>query len=59
MYLAERGARVIKEHAEHGDETRAFPPFFERNSVYFASVNRAVQFMSRNGRIGWLRQGLD
>jgi CoA:oxalate CoA-transferase len=34
------GARVIKvEHAGHGDETRAFPPFFERSSVYFASVN--------------------
>jgi CoA:oxalate CoA-transferase len=40
MYLAEMGARVIKvEHAGHGDETRAFPPFFERSSVYFASVN--------------------
>jgi CoA:oxalate CoA-transferase len=44
MYLAEMGARVIKvEHAEHGDETRAFPPFFERNSVYFASVNRGKE----------------
>jgi len=40
MYLAEMGARVIKvEHAGHGDETRAFPPFFERGSIYFTSVN--------------------
>jgi CoA:oxalate CoA-transferase len=44
MYLAEMGARVIKvEHAGHGDETRAFPPFFERSSVYFASVNRGKE----------------
>jgi CoA:oxalate CoA-transferase len=44
MYLAEMGARVIKvEHAGHGDETRAFPPFFERGSVYFASVNRGKE----------------
>jgi crotonobetainyl-CoA:carnitine CoA-transferase CaiB-like acyl-CoA transferase len=44
MYLAEMGARVIKvEHAGHGDETRAFPPFFEHSSVYFASVNRGKE----------------
>jgi CoA:oxalate CoA-transferase len=44
MYLAEMGARVIKvEHAGHGDETRAFPPSFERGSIYFASVNRGKE----------------
>lgn len=42
MLLADMGARVIKvEHPERGDDTRAWgPPFQERESSYFLSVNR-------------------
>lgn len=41
MLLWELGAEVIKiERPGHGDDTRAFPPFQNGESVYFASVNR-------------------
>jgi crotonobetainyl-CoA:carnitine CoA-transferase CaiB-like acyl-CoA transferase len=42
MLLADMGARVIKvEHPERGDDTRAWgPPFQERESSYFLSINR-------------------
>ncbi|HXW84075.1 MAG TPA: CoA transferase [Candidatus Binataceae bacterium] len=44
MYLAELGARVIKvEHKGHGDDTRAFAPFRDGISIYFASVNRGKE----------------
>ena len=39
--LWELGAEVLKiERPGHGDDTRAFPPFLNGESVYFASVNR-------------------
>ncbi len=41
MLLWELGAEVLKiEQPGHGDDTRAFPPFQNGESVYFASVNR-------------------
>lgn len=41
MVLADLGARVIKvEKIGTGDDTRAFGPFIEEESVYFASFNR-------------------
>lgn len=39
--LWELGAEVMKvEQPGHGDDTRAFPPFLNGESVYFASINR-------------------
>jgi CoA:oxalate CoA-transferase len=39
--LYELGAEVLKvEQPGHGDDTRAFPPFLNGESVYFASINR-------------------
>ncbi|MFN0023688.1 MAG: CaiB/BaiF CoA transferase family protein [Parvularculaceae bacterium] len=39
--LWELGAEVLKvEQPGHGDDTRAFPPFKNGESVYFASINR-------------------
>jgi CoA:oxalate CoA-transferase len=44
MLLAELGARVIKvEHRGHGDDTRAFGPFHDDMSIFFASVNRGKE----------------
>jgi CoA:oxalate CoA-transferase len=41
LWLWELGADVIKvEIPGHGDDTRAFPPMKNGESVYFASVNR-------------------
>ncbi|MGB0498485.1 MAG: CaiB/BaiF CoA transferase family protein [Rubricella sp.] len=41
MILSELGARVIKvERPGIGDDTRAFPPFADGQSAYFASLNR-------------------
>src|ERR671936_835613 len=42
MLLADMGARVIKvEQPGKGDDTRAWgPPFVERESAYFLSINR-------------------
>ena len=41
LWLWELGAEVIKvEQPGHGDDTRAFPPIKNGESVYFASVNR-------------------
>ena len=56
MLLAELGARVIKvEHRGHGDDTRAFGPFRDGVSIFFASVNRgkesiALDFEQRDDR---------
>lgn len=39
--LWELGAEVLKvEQPGHGDDTRAFPPYKNGESVYFASINR-------------------
>lgn len=39
--LWELGADILKvEQPGHGDDTRAFPPFVNGESVYFASINR-------------------
>lgn len=40
MTLSDLGARVIKvERPETGDDTRAFPPFKDGESAYFATIN--------------------
>jgi CoA:oxalate CoA-transferase len=44
MLLADLGARVIKVEAPgSGDDARAYPPFVDGESAYFASVNRGKQ----------------
>ena len=44
MMLAELGARVIKvEPPTGGDDARAYGPFIEGRSMYFASVNRGKE----------------
>ena len=47
--LWELGAEVIKiEQPGHGDDTRAFPPFQNGESVYFASINRGKRSLALN-----------
>lgn len=47
MLLWELGAQVLKiERPGHGDDTRAFPPFQNGESVYFASVNRGKRSLA-------------
>lgn len=44
MLLADLGARVIKVEAPGtGDDARAFPPFLDGESAYFASINRGKE----------------
>ncbi|MBI1244157.1 MAG: CoA transferase [Alphaproteobacteria bacterium] len=44
LLLAELGARVIKvEDPRTGDDARAYGPFIEGESVYFAAVNRGKE----------------
>lgn len=44
MLLADLGARVIKvESPDGGDDARAFPPFVDGESAYFASINRGKE----------------
>lgn len=44
MTLADLGARVIKvERPGTGDDTRAFPPFKEGESAYFATINHGKE----------------
>ncbi|NVZ64357.1 CoA transferase [Pseudomonas gingeri] len=44
MVLADLGARVIKiERLSTGDDTRAFGPFLEQESVYFMCFNRGKE----------------
>ena len=44
MMMAELGARVIKvEPPKGGDDARAYGPFVEGRSMYFASVNRGKE----------------
>jgi CoA:oxalate CoA-transferase len=45
--LWELGADIIKiEQPGHGDDTRAFPPFLNGESVYFASINRGKRSLA-------------
>ena len=45
--LWELGADVLKiEQPGHGDDTRAFPPFQNGESVYFASINRGKRSLA-------------
>ena len=47
MLLWELGAEVLKiEQPGHGDDTRAFPPYKDGESVYFASVNRGKRSLA-------------
>lgn len=48
MVLADLGARVIKVEQPGGDEARAFGPFVNRQSLYFASVNRGKESVALN-----------
>lgn len=44
MTLADLGARVIKvECPDLGDDTRAFPPFKDGQSAYFATMNHCKE----------------
>ncbi|KIC22397.1 CaiB/BaiF CoA transferase family protein [Leisingera sp. ANG-Vp] len=44
MILSDLGARVIKvERPGEGDDTRAFPPFKNGQSAYFATINHGKQ----------------
>ncbi|MGR3759376.1 CaiB/BaiF CoA transferase family protein [Roseobacteraceae bacterium NS-SX3] len=56
MTLADLGARVIKvERPGTGDDTRAFPPFKDGESAYFAAINHgkesiALDLKAEDGR---------
>ena len=56
MTLADLGARVIKvERPGTGDDTRAFPPFKDGQSAYFATINHgkesiALDLKAEDGR---------
>jgi len=50
--LWELGADVLKiEQPGHGDDTRAFPPFQNGESVYFASINRGKRSLALNLKV--------
>ena len=49
VLMADMGATVIKvENPKGGDDTRAFGPFINDNSVYFANFNRSKQGVTLN-----------
>lgn len=49
MFLADLGANVIKiENPKGGDDTRAFPPFKNGESLYYANINRNKKGITLN-----------
>ncbi|MFY0310835.1 CaiB/BaiF CoA transferase family protein [Leisingera sp. D0M16] len=49
MILSDLGARVIKvERPGDGDDTRAFPPFKDGESAYFATINHGKESIALN-----------
>ncbi len=46
LLLHELGARVIKVEPPQGDDARAYGPFRDGQSLYFAAVNRGKEFIS-------------
>ncbi|MCR9271910.1 MULTISPECIES: CaiB/BaiF CoA transferase family protein [Mameliella] len=49
MTLADMGAQVIKvETPKGGDDTRAFPPFKDGKSAYFAAINHGKKSIALN-----------
>jgi CoA:oxalate CoA-transferase len=49
MTLSDLGATVIKvEPPETGDDTRAFPPFKDGKSAYFATINHGKKSIRLN-----------
>lgn len=49
MLLADLGANVIKiENPKGGDDTRAFPPFKNGQSLYYANINRNKKGITLN-----------
>lgn len=49
MFLADLGANVIKiENPKGGDDTRAFPPFKNGQSLYYANINRNKKGVTLN-----------
>jgi crotonobetainyl-CoA:carnitine CoA-transferase CaiB-like acyl-CoA transferase len=61
MLLADLGARVIKvEQPGKGDDTRAWgPPFVEKESAYFLSINRNKESVTLNLKAKEARYVLD
>jgi CoA:oxalate CoA-transferase len=58
--LYELGAEVLKvEQPGHGDDTRAFPPFVNGESVYFASINRGKRSVALDLRVAADRNVFD
>ncbi len=48
MVLSDMGARIIKVEAPQGDDARAFGPFVDGESAYFASLNRGKESIVLN-----------
>ncbi|MFZ7089838.1 CaiB/BaiF CoA transferase family protein [Primorskyibacter sp. 2E233] len=49
MTLADMGATIIKvERPDGGDDTRAFPPFKDGKSAYFAAINHGKKSIALN-----------
>ncbi|MBL6928513.1 MAG: CoA transferase [Rhodospirillales bacterium] len=48
MVLSDLGARIIKVEAPQGDDARAFGPFVDGESAYFASLNRGKESIALN-----------
>jgi len=49
MLLSDLGATVIKvERPGNGDDTRAFPPFIDNESAYFATINHGKKSIALN-----------
>lgn len=49
MILADMGADVIKiEALGHGDDSRAYPPYMENESIYFMDLNRGKRSITLN-----------